>query len=151
MMQNASDTDAYIIFSLDGRRFAAALPDIREVVLIAELSKGLGPSETIAGFLNMSGDAIPVVKLGPVLGLQAEEASLYSHILLLRERFANIGFLTQGVQKMIRIPQSDIKPLVTDKEFKGFGTGMIPEGQEFIVVLSLPRIAELYHDVRASA
>ncbi|HYX40035.1 MAG TPA: chemotaxis protein CheW [Oligoflexus sp.] len=141
MVESGLAQKQYLIFSIASQQCAALLEEICEVVLMAELSAPVGLTESLAGILNLGGEAIPVLKLNRLLGLQEFEVGLYSHIILTRNKEGTVGFLTQAVKKIQTVSTEDLKPLRFEANLNGFALAMLPDGRDFIAVLSLKNIA----------
>ncbi|RYZ53026.1 MAG: chemotaxis protein CheW [Proteobacteria bacterium] len=138
---SASDTQSqYLIFVVAAQSYAVPISDVREVVLMAELSPTLGPSQYFQGLLNLSGEAIAVVRLNRLLGLEDFKAGLYSHIILSQYQGKSFGFLTEGVQKILLVAKSDLTEVQADKTFGGFATAMLRDGKDFVPCLSLSNV-----------
>lgn len=138
---SASDTRSqYLIFVVAAQPYAVPISDVREVVLMAELSPTLGPSQYFQGLLNLSGEAIAVVRLNRILGLGDFKAGLYSHIILSQYQGKTFGFLTEGVQKILLVAESDLTDVQADKSFGGFAKAMLRDGKDFVPCLSLPNV-----------
>lgn len=108
---------------------------------MAELSTPLGLPSRIVGILNLGGEAIPVLNLSELLGLADCEADLYSHILLTRTNDGIVGFLSQAVKKVISMPQRSLKPMPVQTSLQGYAQTMMPDGKDFVAVISLKAIA----------
>lgn len=71
-------------FTLAGHRFAVDVADAREVVMLASITPlPLAPS-FLLGLANLRGSVMPVVDLGPLLGLPPREARAQTLGLVLR-------------------------------------------------------------------
>jgi purine-binding chemotaxis protein CheW len=132
----------YLIFVVAGQPYAVPISDVREVVLMAELSPTLGPSQYIQGLLNLSGEAIAVIRLNRILGLEDFKAGLYSHIILAQFQGKTFGFLTEGVQKILLVSQSDLTDVQADKNFGGFAAAMLRDGKDFVPCLSISNVLQ---------
>jgi purine-binding chemotaxis protein CheW len=130
----------HLIFVVAGMPCAVPLADVREVLLMAELSPSLSASENIQGLLNLSGEVIPVLKLNRILGLKDWEAGLYSHIILTQFQGRSFGFLSQGVNKILNVPREGLKPIPASESLNGRIQAVIQDGKDLISCLSFASI-----------
>ncbi|RZA25161.1 MAG: chemotaxis protein CheW [Proteobacteria bacterium] len=140
---NTNDTAQFLIFRVADQPCAAALSGVSEIVLMAELSKPFGPSDVLAGLLNIGGEALPVLHLSRILKLEDSPSTLYSHILLVKTAKATVGFLIAAAEKILAVASSEIKPLKAES-VKPFFHTMIPDNKAFVGVLDLQKIAMHY-------
>lgn len=136
-----SGQDQYLIFKIGSQQCATPIVEVCEVVLMAELSTPAGLSNGIVGILNLGGEAIPVLNLSLLLGLAECEAGLYSHILLTRIKDGTVGFLSQAVEKVMTVTQHSLKPMPAQTSLQGYALAMMPDGKDFVAILSLKAIA----------
>jgi len=136
----------YLIFTVAEHPCAVLLSEVREVVLMAELSQSLVQADTIEGILNLGGEAIPVLKLNRILGLKDWSLGLYSHIIVAKSQDRSLGFLTQSAYKIASFASDDLTLFPTGSTWNGCVSALIREGKEFINILSFAQITARFHE-----
>ena len=74
---------ALLLFHVGGEEYGIPLRHLQEVVLMARLSRSPGLPGILAGFLNLGGSAIPVLRLDRLLGLSEQTPGLYTPLIVL--------------------------------------------------------------------
>lgn len=103
----------YVLFRSAGSEWAIPFDGVAEVLPVARLERPQGSPRALAGFMNLGGAALPVVRLAVLFG--AEEASsddLYHHVIRLTggEGDAPVGLLVERVTD-VDAPAGEIVPL----------------------------------------
>lgn len=92
-----SDTTPLLIFQAGGKRYALPVNDVRELMHMAQLSTPPGMPDILAGFLNLRGTAIPIVRIHPLLGLEDGPPGMYSALIILHGTEYPLGLLVDEV------------------------------------------------------
>jgi purine-binding chemotaxis protein CheW len=88
-----------LTFHSAGRTLALPVSAVRELVPMALLACPPGLPAILAGFLNLRGSAVPIVRLDRLLGLPEADPVLYSALIILQEEVA-IGLLVDGIKEV---------------------------------------------------
>jgi purine-binding chemotaxis protein CheW len=94
--------DAYVLFRIDGQEAALARIEVTEILPTARLDRPVGAPRALAGFLNLAGQPLAVLRLGTLIGATTDTPQgddLYSHIIRLRDAPGrpSIGLLVDRV------------------------------------------------------
>jgi purine-binding chemotaxis protein CheW len=94
-----ASASSIVMFSLQGLRFGLPVDDVREVVPLAWLDRPPHQSSLVEGILNLGGQAVSVLRLDRLLGLEAGHYGLDASILVMRPRpgEAVFGLLVEHV------------------------------------------------------
>lgn len=77
--------DGLLIFRLGGEECAFPVKSVREVVPMVQLVRPPGLPALLEGFLNLRGEAVPVVRLRRLFGLPEGALGLYTPVVILKE------------------------------------------------------------------
>lgn len=83
--QESGDIVGVITFRLCGQSFGLPVGTVREVVPIAWLDRPPHMPSMVQGVLNLGGQAVPVLRLDKLLGLQDATYGLDASILIMRD------------------------------------------------------------------
>src|SRR5580692_7413513 len=108
-----------LIFHSSGLDCAFPLESVREVAPMATLSSPPGLPSGLAGFLDLRGAAVPILRLDRFFGLAEHEAGFHTPIIVLRGVLAPIGVLVDSVRSIIPTPSSGLLDIPLDNTFKG--------------------------------
>lgn len=81
--EGAPVAGALVLFAMDGLACALPREAVRVLLPLPRLDAPPGLPAPLAGFLNLGGDAVPVVDLARLLGLPPGEPHPYRHLVLL--------------------------------------------------------------------
>jgi purine-binding chemotaxis protein CheW len=129
-----------MVFHLAGQAYALPLREVQEVVPLASLSQPPGLPSVLAGFLNLAGTAVPVVRLDRLFGLPDQSTGLYTPLLILRHVDPPIALLVDRVSEILAIAAETILPLRENHSFNDCAEGVVTVGEQVILLLSAQRI-----------
>lgn len=140
----APPADHYVVMRLGSRRCALPRAAVREVLPLPRLWRPPGLPRPLAGFMNLAGEAVPVLDLSRLFGLamaaEAEDA-LYRHLLLVGEPGeAPLALLVDRVLDMQRIPAERLRPVRPEATLNGCAVAEIETPEGFIHLLAAGRI-----------
>lgn len=76
--------ERYVVIRCAGALAALPAAAVAEVLPISRLSRPVGAPKVLAGFLNLAGEALPVIDLAAVFGAAPDGQDLYRHIVRLK-------------------------------------------------------------------
>jgi purine-binding chemotaxis protein CheW len=134
-MGNTSEHNV-LIFNLSGRNCAFPLDAVREIVPMARLSSPPGMPSGLAGFLDLRGAAIPIIRLDRLFDLPEQQPGLYTPIIVLRGILAPIGILAASVRGVVRKPATPLLDLPEGGTFHGCAIGAMDLDGDIVHLLS---------------
>lgn len=96
-----------------------ALEAVHAVVPMAALLAPPGMPSGIAGFLNLRGRAIPILRLDLLFGLPEQKPGIYTPILIFRAAGHRLGMLTEQVRQIAAPEAESWMPLDAQPVFAG--------------------------------
>jgi len=130
-----------VLFAVGGEAFALPAPAVAEVLPTAELACPPGMPPALAGFLDLGGTAVAVLRTGRLLGLDDEaDPELYGHMLLLGEPCVGLALMVDRVVAVRRVPAGDRRQIGPDETFRGCVVGEIADPQGAAHLLSVDRL-----------
>lgn len=107
--ESSSEMIEILLFSLGGQEtFGLNVFKIREVTEISQVTQIPGQQGAMNGVISLRGQVLPVVSLGDAIGM----SNGVSNTKLIISEFASrsVAFAVTDVDKIIRVPWSDVKP-----------------------------------------
>jgi purine-binding chemotaxis protein CheW len=129
-----------LTFRLSGQQFGIWLNRVRESVPMASLSRPPGMPPILAGFLNLCGAAVSVLRLDRLLGLAPCESGMYATLLVLRTPDNPAALLVDGVTGIINCAPESLVPVSVEMSFNGCAEAEMSVDGQRILVLSLDQI-----------
>src|ERR1700674_1948189 len=114
-----------LVFHLSGLDCAFPLEAVREIVPMARLSSPPGLPAALAGFLDLRGTAIPIVRLDRLFDLPEQQPGLHTPMIVLRGTLCPIGIMVDSVRGIAPAPSSSVVYIPEDRTFHGCATAAI--------------------------
>jgi purine-binding chemotaxis protein CheW len=134
----------YLLFSLNGVRYAVDASAVLEIVWLPELTIADEAPSHIAGVINLRGKIAPVMNLGLRLGHPPQRYQLSDYIVMLQADGVTMGVIVSEVSDVVGIPESQIEP---QPRYDGdtsahvhFLAGTAKIGEEITMLLDVPRL-----------
>jgi purine-binding chemotaxis protein CheW len=139
-----------LIFHSSGLGCAFPLEAVLEIVPIAQLSTPPGLPSILAGFLDRSGTAIPIVLLDRLFNLPEQPRGLNTPFIILRGVDGPVGFLVGAVRQIVSTTSATFLPLPEKHLFHDCATATVEVDGDVFHLLSPERIL-LEHERRMLA
>jgi purine-binding chemotaxis protein CheW len=143
---SGSDTAQYLTFTLGTETFAFDVASVREVLEAGEITHIPQMPHYVSGIINVRGSVVPVVDLRLKLGLQAQEKTITTAVIVTEisadGRSSIIGALVDSVQEVVEYDSSQLEPPpsvgtnLSSEVIRGIGK----KGDTFVMVLDAVRI-----------
>jgi purine-binding chemotaxis protein CheW len=129
-------TCTLLIFNSSGLGCAFPLDTVREIVPMAQLSSPPGLPSGLAGFLDLRGTAVPIVRLDRLFDLPEQQPGLHTPMIVLRGVLGPIGILVNSVRGIVQVPSTQLLNIPEDRTFQSCATGGMRLAGDLIHVLS---------------
>jgi purine-binding chemotaxis protein CheW len=130
-----------LVFHLAGQIAAFPRESVERVTPMAELAHPPGLPSVLEGVLNLSGTAVPVLRIDRLLQLPPQHPGLYSMLIILRDASENrIAVLADRVSGILTVPAEELLPIGKEGSFNGCSEATVRAGEEIIHVLSPDQI-----------
>jgi purine-binding chemotaxis protein CheW len=125
-----------LIFHSSGMDCAFPLEAVREIVPMAKLSTPPGLPSGLAGFLDLRGTAIPIVRLDRLFDLPEQHPGLHTPLIVLRGVLGPIGILVDSVRSIVPVSSARLLDLPEDRTFHGCARAALQLDGDLIHLLS---------------
>jgi len=132
-----------LIFNSSGLNCAFPLEGVREVVPMASLSSPPGLPSGLAGFLDLRGTAIPILRMDRLLDLPEQQPGLHSPMIVLHGVLGPIGILAESVRGIERVTASQLLSIPAHGTFRGCATATLQLEGDLVHVLSPATLLEV--------
>jgi purine-binding chemotaxis protein CheW len=113
-MQNAFSeihgTMQLVSFNLAKELYGIEITKVREIILIAEITRVPEAPHFLKGLINLRSMVIPVIDLRARFGLPEAEISDESRIMVLQAQGKTVGIVVDSVSEVLRVKQDQIAP-----------------------------------------
>ena len=129
-----------IVFSVAGQIYAIDLEEVREIVPLPLLTRPPGLPSMLAGFLNLAGSAIPVVRLDRLFGLPQQVPGLYTPLLILSNSDYRVALLVEKVHEIAFVAPENIVPVQENHALNDCAEGVTMLHEQMVLLLSAERL-----------
>jgi len=129
-----------LIFQIAGHECAIPCGRVQEVVSMAATAQTPGQPSTVEGFLNLRGEAIPVVILRRLFALPEIEPGIHTPVIIARLGDALTGLLVDRVHEVAMIDSGEIKPLAENHSLNECADAYVIFGGRRVVLLDCDRL-----------
>ncbi|NMB02629.1 MAG: chemotaxis protein CheW [Firmicutes bacterium] len=99
-----------VVFRLHNEEFGVEITKVREIVKPRHITRLPHVDDYIEGVTNLRGEVIPVICLRKRFGLEAQEETQDTRIMMLEVKDSMVGFIVDAVTETLRLPEDAIEP-----------------------------------------
>jgi purine-binding chemotaxis protein CheW len=99
-----------VVFRLANEEFGVEITKVREIIKPRHITRLPHVSDYIEGVTNLRGVVIPVISLRKRFGVEAQEDTQDTRIIILEVNENQVGFIVDAVTETLRLPESQIDP-----------------------------------------
>ena len=129
-------THNLLIFHAGGMGCAFPLETVQEIVPMATLFSPPGLPSGLAGFLDLRGTAVPILRLDRLFDLPERQPGLHTPMIILRGVSGPIGVLVESVHGIAAAPSLRLLDIPEDRTFRGCATAALELDGDPIHLLS---------------
>jgi purine-binding chemotaxis protein CheW len=131
----------YIVFKLNGEKFAANINQIASITEFASITSMPNAPAYVEGLLNLRGDIIPVINLKKRFKM-AYEGIENQRILIARKGDLQIGFLVDDASQSMTVGEKNIlpPPMIAIRKDNKYISEVAVHQDELIIIVDLERV-----------
>jgi purine-binding chemotaxis protein CheW len=128
-----------VAFFLGGQRYALPIDRVQEIQQIVAFSEVPGGGSGVVGMVNLRGHVIPAVDLRRIVGLQPEEYTLETPMIICRIKGQLVALVVDEVQDVMQLPDGCLQaaPPMHALSSKMIGVARLPDGLIYLLDLDL--------------
>jgi purine-binding chemotaxis protein CheW len=143
-LSEAQATMQLVSFELASELYGIEITKVREIILIAEITRIPQTAPYVKGLINLRSTVIPVIDLRTLFGLPAGEKTDESRIMVLQAGGKTIGIMVDAVSEVLRVKKEQIAP--PPPTVAGLGkeylTGLVRLEKQLLILLDIDRILD---------
>jgi purine-binding chemotaxis protein CheW len=138
----ATGTMQLVSFRLANELYGIEITKVREIILIADITRIPETPHYVKGLINLRSSVIPVIDLKARFDLPDRELTDESRIMVLQACGRTIGIVVDAVSEVLRVKQEQIAP--PPATVAGLGnkylTGLVKLDKELLILLDIDKI-----------
>lgn len=100
--------ERYLTFFLGDEQYGIAIGQIKEIIAMMKVTHVPKTPEYMRGVINLRGSIIPVVDTRLRFGMEAQEETMHTTIVIVEVEKINIGFIVDRVEEVAVIDSSNL-------------------------------------------
>src|SRR5216684_9375799 len=140
MDRTIENPQSLLIFHSSGLNCAFPLDAVQEIVPMAWLSRPPGLPSLLAGFLDLRGTAIPIIRLDRLFDLPEQRAGLYTPLIIPRGPDTPVGVLVSSIRHIVSAAETAFLPLPERHTFHDCASATVEVDGDMVHVLCPERI-----------
>ena len=112
-------SNQYVVFTLDGQRYALLLSDVERIIRVVEMTSLPKAPDIILGIINVEGQIIPVVNIRERFRLPRRELNLSDVLIIARTPKRTVALMADDASGVIESRKQEI--VKAEKILPGMG------------------------------
>lgn len=133
-----------VSFMLAEEEYGVEVLKVREIIRMPTITKMPNTLQYVEGIINLRGKVIPIISMRKRFGLQENENSSQTRIIIMDVAGSLTGFIVDGVSEVIRIRSSEIQPPPSLVLSGGIGqefiTGVFNHDERLLIIMDVDRM-----------
>ena len=147
MDTNASinDMKQYIILRFDDEQYGIDISYIDNIVRLQPITRVPHTQSFFLGIINLRGEIIPVMSIRLRLGLEDDEFTDKTRIIIIKIDSSTIGVVVDQVKEVVTLVQDNIEKVTrtaSDDAFSNYISGIGKSNDELISLLDIVSLVE---------
>lgn len=136
------ETLQFIVIRLGDEQYGIDIRYIDNIVRMQAITRVPKVPAHLKGVINLRGEVIPVMSIRMKMGLEPDEITRTTRIIILKSELqGNVGIIVDEVKEVVTLENTEIDKMSYDKEGKSnFVSGVGKHGEELISLLDLNSI-----------
>lgn len=110
--QEEDETIQYIVIRLGEEQYGIDIRYIDNIVRMQHITRVPKMPAYLKGVINLRGEVIPVISMRLKMGLEADEITKASRIIVVKlEQEGNVGFVVDEVKEVVQLAVDDIEKI----------------------------------------
>ena len=129
----------YIVVNIGNEQYGINIKYIDNIVRIQKITRVPKTQPYYKGVINLRGEIIPVMSIRIKLGLEDDEFTDKSRIIIVKVDNASVGIIVDQVKEVVTLEEDDIENMATNvnDEFSGYINAIGKSKGELITLLDI--------------
>ncbi len=134
-----------ISFTVGTEEYGLDLLRVKEVIRMRQVTWLPKAPACVKGIINLRGDVIPIVDVRERFGLQRQESTATTRVIVVEVEGRNVGIVVDSASQIARIPieQFVAPPPVAGESTRKFITSVGKLGDRLVIMLDVEKILSL--------
>jgi len=132
----------WVTFRLDNETYGINVMAVQEVLRYTEIAPVPGSPSYVMGIINLRGNVVSVINTRLKFGLQEEEISEHTRIVIIEAGRHVVGILVDSVAEVVYLRQSEVEtaPSVGNDDSAKFIQGVCHKNDELLILVEMEKM-----------
>ena len=139
---NAVEVKQLISFTVGAEEYGLELLRVKEIIRMCRITWLPKAPPCVKGMINLRGEVTPIVDLRERFGLQAQEQTAKTRVIVVEVEGKTVGMVVDSASQVVCVPadQFDPPPAVMGERSRDFITAVGKTGDRLIIMIDVDRI-----------
>jgi purine-binding chemotaxis protein CheW len=142
-----------VVFELANEHYGVEISTVESIIKMQEITRIPHSLSFVEGITNLRGLVLPVIDLRKRFGLESQEVSRESRIMVVGLGSMKVGMIVDAVSEVLRVSSEAIEPppTMTTSNRANFITGIAKLNDLLVILLDLSKVLSTDEQVELSA
>lgn len=129
----------YLTFQLMSEQYGVAIETVREINQFGEITPVPRTPDYVKGVMNLRGKIIPVVNLRIKFGMQPQDTTRDTCIIVIDTEIGQVGMIVDSVKEVVDLQESQIEPspVLGNEHSMSFVRGMGKVDNKVVILVDI--------------
>jgi purine-binding chemotaxis protein CheW len=137
-----SSEEQFLSFRVGSEEYGVDILTVQEIKGYTGVAELPNTPAHIRGIMNLRGTVIPIFDLRARFGLEEQEYTKFTVVVVVRRQEKSVGLVVDAVSDVLDIPADEIRevPECTGRADMGFISGIATIGDKLVVLLNIEKL-----------
>ena len=133
-----------VVFDVAGESYGINIAAVESIIKMQNITKLPHAKEFIKGVTNLRGSVLPVIDLRTRFGLEPQQETKQTRIIIVTMNKLKVGAVVDGVSEVLSVPDDAIEaiPVTVSSVNSAFLKGIVRIENRLIILLDLGKVLE---------
>ncbi|MCQ2541366.1 MAG: chemotaxis protein CheW [Lachnospiraceae bacterium] len=139
---NVNDIIQFIVVNIGNEQYGIDINYIDNIVRMQSITRVPKVSPYLRGVINLRGEVIPVMSLRIKMGLEPDEVTKNTRIIIIKMNHESIGLIVDSVKEVVNINMNEVEKVSFDNREDSFVMGIGKQDAGLISLLDLVAVLQ---------
>lgn len=139
---NVNDIVQFIVVNIGNEQYGIDINYIDNIVRMQNITRVPKVSPYLRGVINLRGEVIPVMSLRIKMGLEPDEVTKNTRIIIIKMNHESIGLIVDSVKEVVNINMNEVEKVSFDNREDSFVMGIGKQDTGLISLLDLVAVLQ---------
>jgi len=139
---NVSEITQFVVVNIGDEQYGIDIQFIDNIVRMQHITRVPKVSPYLRGVINLRGEVIPVMSLRIKMGLETDEVTKNTRIIIIKINHESIGLIVDSVKEVVNIDMNEVERVSFENREDSYVMGIGKQGAGLISLLDLGAVLQ---------